>query len=47
MNGLLELALTWIVYACLGYLLLVAALYTILVVVSAVDYAIRVRESRS
>ena len=47
MNGLLELVLTWSVYVCLGYLLLVATLYTILVVVSALDNAIRVRQTRA
>jgi cellulose synthase/poly-beta-1,6-N-acetylglucosamine synthase-like glycosyltransferase len=43
----LETVLTWSVYVCLGYLLLVAALYGILVVVSALDNAIRVRQTRT
>jgi len=46
-NAVLETGLTWVVDVCLGYLLLVACLYTILVVVSALDNALRVRQTRA
>ena len=47
MSGVLEVALAWAVYVCLGYLVLVAALYAILMVVSAIDNAIQVRQTRT
>ncbi len=47
LESLLETALSWVVYLCLGYLVLVAVLYAILVVVSALDNALRVRQTRT
>ena len=44
---MLEVALAWAVYVCLGYLVLVAALYAILMVVSGIDNAIQVRQTRT
>jgi len=46
-NAALQTGLAWVVYVCLGYLLLVAALYAILVVVSGLDNALRVRQTRA
>ncbi len=47
MNAALEAGLTWAVYICLSYLLIVATLYVLLVAVSALDNALRVRQTRA
>ncbi len=47
MSALLETVLAWVVLACLAYLVVVAALYAILMVVSAIENAIRVRQTRA